>query len=56
VAYITAHLKPGKVRGLYAELAESIIKRIMVATDGSDGADRAVDYVAHQAKMEATSS
>jgi nucleotide-binding universal stress UspA family protein len=26
------------------------MKRIMVATDGSDGADRAVDYAAHQAK------
>ena len=28
------------------------MKRILVATDGSDGADRAVDYAAHLAKHE----
>lgn len=26
------------------------MKRILVATDGSDGADRAIDYAAHEAK------
>jgi nucleotide-binding universal stress UspA family protein len=32
------------------------MKRILVATDGSDGADRAVDYAAQLAKNEVPTS
>jgi nucleotide-binding universal stress UspA family protein len=35
---------------IVSEQMEWIMKPILVATDGSDGADRAVDYAAHLAK------